>query len=38
MGFPGGMSWMESQKREGRALLGKETDAVEYSMYTTSFR
>ena len=25
-------------EREGRALLGKETDVVEYSVYTTSFR
>ena len=38
MGFPGGLNWMESQKREGRALLGKEIDAVEDSIYTTSFR
>lgn len=38
MGFLGGMNWMESQKREERALLGKEIDAVEDSIYTTSFR
>jgi len=26
---------MEGQNREGRALLGKEIDAIEYSIYTT---
>ena len=29
MGFPRGMNWMKVQKREGRAVLGKETDAAE---------